>query len=232
MSTMVNARTISLPVALEAYLHWAGGDGRRYITEVRQRQEGRLRTRMNGPWYPVQGALSLKPAVPERIWTGVIKPYPLVRVTGRDAYVNHAGTMLIEAYSRFTLAHVTGPEMDASALVTILAELPLAPSAMRPSDRLRWGPIDDRSAHATLRDGALSVSGIFTFAPSGAPIRFETDDRYRRVGKRTVRTPWLARYEQFANHDGWNVPVEMSAAWELTRYVRTTSTFLHYETQL
>ena len=185
---------------------------------------------MNGPWYPVEGVLSLKPDIPQRIWTGLIKPYPLVRINGRDAYVNHAGRMLIEAYSRFTLTNVSGPEMDASALVTILAELPLAPSAMRPSDRLDWVAIDDVSARATLRDGVLSVSGIFTFAPSGAPVRFETNDRYRQVGKRAVRTPWLAHYDRFANHEGWNVPVEVTAAWEWKNYVRTTSTSLHFET--
>jgi hypothetical protein len=230
MPAIVTRTTISLPAALETYLHWAGVDGRRHISEVQQRQEGRLRTRMNGPWYPVQGVLSLKPDIPERIWTGLIKPYPLVRITGRDAYENHAGSMLIEAYSRFTLAKVTGPEMDASALVTILAELPLAPSAMRPSDRLQWDPIDDMSARATLRDGALSVSGIFTFAPSGAPVRFESNDRYRQVGKAAVRTPWLARYDRFADHDGWNIPVEVAAAWVSDNYVRTTSTFLRFET--
>ena len=217
--------SLSVPEPVRRYLAWAGVNETRDIMIVRQRQQGRMRTRVNGPWYPIDVDLLFTPDKPERVWTGVMKPYPLVRITGNDTYVNGVGRMRIRAYSRFVLADLDGPAMDTSALVTILAELPFAPTSMQPSEQLAWTPIDQNSARATFQHRGLSVSGVFTFGPQGEPVRFETDDRYRQVGQTAIRTPWLVTYHRHAEVDGWNIPVDVEAAWMLDDCVMSYGRF-------
>jgi hypothetical protein len=223
-----------VPAPVGRYLHWAGVQRNPRLATVRQRQHGRLRLRVDGPWYPLEANLLLEPNRPERIWTATIKPYPLVRISGRDSYINGAGRMLIRAYSRFNLSDVTGPQMDISALLTLLAELPIVPSAMLPSERLGWEEIDRGSVRATLRDHVHVVSGIFTFAPSGEPVRFETNERYRQVGKSALRTAWVVNYRKYARIDGWTVPTQFEAAWQLDdsvfSYARFEATRTEYQT--
>jgi hypothetical protein len=120
--------------------------------------------------------------------------------------------MVIKILSSIPIAKVTGPEMDKSGLVTILAELPLAPSALG-SKRLSWEPIDASSACATLRYKGVKVSGVFYFDDDGRIVRFETEDRFREVDNKPVRTPWVVHYRRYEEIDGWEVPVEFDAAW-------------------
>jgi hypothetical protein len=71
----------------------------------------------------------------------------------RDSYQNEVAHMVIGAFSRIPIADVTGPEINISGLITVLAELPFTPkrtatfgspalgrdrSELRAGDVVRW----------------------------------------------------------------------------------------------
>jgi hypothetical protein len=100
-------------------------------------------------------------------------------------------TALPEPVRRY-LRTETGPEMDRSALLTILAEALLVPGyAIQPY--ITWTPMDDRSAAATIRHGAVEASGVFHFDEAGDVVRFESEDRYQSSGEDgRCRGAWMS----------------------------------------
>lgn len=139
----------------------------------------------------------------------------IVPFEGRDKYQDAHGNMLIRRMKLFTLGDSKGKEMDDAALVTLLAEAMFIPSyALQPY--ITWTAIDERSAKATIRNGATEVSGIFYFNDSGACIRFDTDDRYfsEKDGSYT-KTKWSVIIGNYVEKDGVLIPSEVSTVWHL-----------------
>jgi hypothetical protein len=122
--------------------------------------------------------------------------------------------MLIRAASTWTVADVRGPELDQSALVRLLGELTWMPTALADPRYVRWAPVDDASARATLRVGGREVSATFRFGADGMPATFEAD-RYRDLGGRSVLTPYVGRYAGWRDVAGMRLPDRVEASWIL-----------------
>lgn len=141
--------------------------------------------------------------------------YGVIPFSGRDKYQNGAGHMYIKVMNLITAVDSKGPEMDKSALVTVLAETFLAPSyALQPY--ISWEPVDARTAKATLTFNDTSVSGTFHFNAEGELERFETADRYmsQKDGSQK-RSKWLVSYGNYQERNGVRIATEMSAYWEI-----------------
>jgi hypothetical protein len=131
---------------------------------------------------------------------------------GRDKYQDGHGNMLIRLLKLFTVTDAKGPEMDASALVTVLSETFLVPSyALQPY--LHWEAVDEYSAKASLQYNGMSVAGQFYFNGAGECTRFETKSRYRAVGKKYQQSKWVASLGDYAENNGLRAPATASAAW-------------------
>ena len=100
------------------------------------------------------------------------------------------GHMLWKLFSALTLVNFGGREIDQSALVRYLSEAVYFPTALLPSRTLRWEPLNDDSARATLVHGGLCVSAVFYFNARGQIIRLTTADRPR----------WGHAWQQYSRH--------------------------------
>ena len=79
----------------------------------------------------------------------------------RDAYASGAGVFRAAAFGVVRLAELRGaPELAHGELMRYLAEAPWYPTALLPGQGVRWEPIDDVSARASLTDGATTVAGV------------------------------------------------------------------------
>ncbi len=138
----------------------------------------------------------------------------VVPFEGLDETHDGHGSMHL-ALASFAVGDQRGPEMDASALVTFLAEALLIPSvAVQPY--LSWERVDSSAARATLRFNDTTVSGTFHFDERGLCSRFVTDDRYLSEGKsKYTRHRWTAECSQYVEMGGVLVPSHMRASWEL-----------------
>ncbi|MDB5903898.1 MAG: uncharacterized protein JWM26_2776 [Betaproteobacteria bacterium] len=100
-------------------------------------------------------------------------------------------------------------------LMRYFAESAWYPTALLPSQGIRWSAVDDRSAHATLEDGDLAVTMLFSFSDDGLIDTVRAEDRGRLVGGKTFPTSWQGRFRNYAVRDGMRVPLEGEAAWLL-----------------
>ena len=164
-----------------------------------------------------------------------MKRYPAVWVDGRDKYVEGAGNMLIKPMGLFAVVDASGPEMDTSALIRYLSELPWLPSALLPGPYLRWETIDDYSARAIIADRGREASGVFTFDDAGLATEFSTEERYREANGQFIRTPWVGHFDAYREvAPGIRIPSGGEVGWVLpdegySPYVRIQLTEVAYE---
>lgn len=204
-----------LPGPVLRYLQVAGVEGRKRARLIYLGHRGRFRASPEGEWLPVQGEEWFTTDPPALLWRGTIRMGGLVPVRARDLYHRGRGQMLVRALGTIPLARSEGAEVAVSALLRWLAEAPWFPTALAPGVGLRWEAVDERSARATIRDGALEASGIFRFGEDGLIAGFQTDERYRTVGREQVRTPWIGRYGDYRSQWGLLVPMRASVAWRV-----------------
>lgn len=113
------------------------------------------------------------------------------------------------------------------------AEAAWYPTALLPSQGVRWEPVDDRSARATLVDGAQSLTLLFRFDDQGLIESARAEARGRTVGKAIVMTPWEGRWSDYQVRDGMPVSMAGEVAWLTSEgrkpYRRGRITSLRYE---
>jgi hypothetical protein len=69
------------------------------------------------------------------------------------------------------------------------AEAAWYPTALLPSQGVRWEAVDDRSAYATLEEGDITLTMLFTFDEQGLIDTVRAEARGRAVGDEIVRRP-------------------------------------------
>ena len=112
------------------------------------------------------------------------------------------------------LAQMHGtPRIAQGELMRYLAEAVSYPTALLPSQGVRWDGIDGTSARATLTDGATAVSLVFTFGSDGMIATAWASSRPRSADQ---SAPWLlCRYSDYVERAGMRVPGEGEVEWQL-----------------
>ena len=159
---------------------------------------------------------------------------PGVTVRVHDAYVAGEGILhasLLGLVSMVNLRGTGGLAQD--ELMRFVAEAAWYPTALLPSQGVRWEAVDDRSARATLEDGDVAPTLLFRFDPDGPVETVCAEARGRSVRGEVVPTPWRGRFWDHAIRDGMRVPLAGEVAWVLPDgpkpYWRGRITKLRYE---
>lgn len=134
---------------------------------------------------------------------------------GLDAFQNGKGSMKGVLGKAFTLFDQKGKDMDKASLVTCLAESLIVPNFAL-QDFIKWEPIDDTHAKATITYDGMSVGGVFTFDKNGAMTNFTTDDRtYIDVNGNVRKVKWSAICGSYKETNGIKHPTALKAIWHL-----------------
>jgi len=106
-----------------------------------------------------------------------------------------------------------GGNMDRSCLVTWLAECLLVPSAAL-QDFVKWYPVDDTHARASISWEGISAEGVFRFSDSGELLEFSTSDRVATdmSGKET-EVEWSALFRDYHLVNGFLQPGIIQSVW-------------------
>jgi len=91
--------------------------------------------------------------------------------------------MKVKLLSVIKIIDARGKELDQGALVRWLSEAPWFPTALLPSEKLKWEPIDNDSAKVILTDKNLTVDGVFYFNEKGQITKFRTKDTNIKIWK-------------------------------------------------
>ena len=185
-------------------------------------------------WKPFSSRQRVVTRRPGFVWDGRVTALPGINVHVHDAYVAGEGILHPAVMGLVTLFDLRGPgDVAQGELMRFLAEAAWYPTALLPSQGVRWAPIDDRSARATLVDGDLSLTLSFVFSADGPIESVRAEARGRTVGKTIVPTPWEGRWSNLQWRDGMLVPLTGEVAWLTPEgrkpYWRGTITALRYE---
>jgi hypothetical protein len=200
-----------LPYPVQNWLTNSNVIGKEKIKTVHLKQEGRMRTKKNGPWMPSKAEQYFTVEEPGFVWIADVKMAPLIHLSGIDTFNAGKGKMKIKLLSLFPVVDSEGPEMDSSTMMRYLAEMMWFPTAAL-SPYIKWEEIDRNSAKATMEHEGVSVSGVFYFNENGDILRF-VGKRYKEVNGKYILSDWGGINKEFKEFDGIRLPSKSNVTW-------------------
>jgi hypothetical protein len=134
---------------------------------------------------------------------------------GIDAFQNGIGSMKGVIGKAITLFNEKGAAMNKASLADCLAEGFLMPNLIL-QDYIKWEPIDENHAKATITYYGMSASGIFVFDDHGAMTSFTTEDReYNDGNGKKQKVKWSAVCGDYRDVNGIKYPTTLKGIWHL-----------------
>jgi hypothetical protein len=237
----VDARTYShaeltgLPAPVQRYFRTALTEGQLMLLAARVEQAGTFNLSETGEqWRPFRATQRVIIRRPGFDWEARIAMLPGLKVRVHDAYVAGEGLLHASLCGLVPLVRLRGTaDVAHGELIRFLAEATWYPTALLPSQGVRWEAVDDTSARATLQDGETTATLLFRFGEDGLIESSYAEARGRTVKAAVIPTPWEGRWSEYELHDGMRIPVAGEVAWVLPEgprpYWRGRITNISYE---
>lgn len=224
-----------LPPPVQRWFRATLTEGAAIITAADIGHRGQMNLGDGGErWVPFTSRQRVVTQRPGFVWDAHMDMVPGLPVRVHDAYVAGQGLLHAAALGLLSVAHQQGGgDIAQGELMRYMAEAAWYPTALLPSQGVRWQAVDDHRARATLSDGELSLTLSFSFDDQGLMTGCRAEARGRSVGGRNLPTPWEGRWSDHRLHDGVRVPMTGEVAWVLPEgrrpYWRGSITSLRYE---
>lgn len=206
-----------LPAPVQGFFRAALTEGQPMVAEVHLRHTGTFNLGdVADQWKPFRSDQKVVAQRPGFDWDGRIAMMPGLPVRVHDAYIAGGGILHASLLGLLSLANVQDSgDMAAGELMRFFAEAAWYPTALLPSQGVRWEYVDVRSARATLTDGGVAVTMLFTFNETGLIQTVRAEARGRMVSGTIVQTPWQGRFWNYSERDQMRVPLDGEVAWVL-----------------
>jgi Family of unknown function (DUF6920) len=224
-----------LPAPVERYFRLALKEEQPMVVGVHVHHSGTFNMgETTDQWKPFTSDQEVVTQRPGFDWNGSVAMMPGVAVRVHDAYVAGEGILHASLLGLFPLVNMRGGgDVAEGELMRFFAEAAWYPTALLPSQGVRWEAVDDRSAYATLSEGDISLTMLFTFYEQGLIETVGTEARGRTVGGEVVPTPWQGCFWNYEERGGMQVPLDGEVAWLLPEgpkpYWRGTTSEIDYE---
>ena len=224
-----------LPAPVQRYFRAALTDGQRVVAAVSIQHTGTFNMSETGEdWKPFTSDQRVITRRPGFDWEARIAMAPGLDALVHDSYIGGEGILHASVFGLFSIVDMRGtPEVAQGELMRFLAETAWYPTALLPSQGVRWEAVDDSSAHVTIEDGGLSLTMLFRFREDGLIASARAENRMRTVGDSAVPTEWEGRWSSYERRDGMMVPLEGEVAWILPEgrkpYWRGSITSIRHE---
>ena len=224
-----------LPAPVQRYFSTVLTPGQSIVTAATLEHTGHFNLSPTGEqWKPFTSRQRVVVQRPGFLWDARIALAPGVSVRVHDSYADGEGLLHAAVFGLFSVAHLRGGgELARGELMRFFAEAAWYPTALLPSQGVRWTAVDEHSAKATLTDGALSITLLFRFDASGLMTSMRAEARGRIVGNEVSSAPWEGTWANHQRVDGMTVPLSGEVAWLLPEgrktYWRGTVTSLNHE---
>jgi hypothetical protein len=204
-----------LPAPVQRYFRAVLKDGQPIIAAVTVELAGTFNLSATGEqWKPFTSRQRVVTRRPGFLWDAQVAMLPGVPVRVVDGYIAGEGLLHAAVLGLFTVADLYGGgEIARGELMRFFAEMAWYPTALLPSQGVRWDAIDDASANATIVDGPLTLTLLFKFNEAGLITSARAEARGAMVGKEMVKIPWEGSWSDYQARDGMMVPVTGEAAW-------------------
>ena len=208
-----------LPEPVQRFFRTVIKDGQAIVAAVKLSQQGLFNmSETENKWSPFTATQFV---ITQRLgfdWDARIQMAPGVNAFVHDTYLLGEGSLHASLLGLFTVAKIPStPEANQGELLRFFAEAPWYPTALLPSQGVRWEAINDTSARATLTDGATTVSVVFQFNAEGTIDRFRAEARYR---DKLTAMPWGGRLWEYSVRNEMLIPLEGEVGWEYPEGIR------------
>jgi len=153
---------------------------------------------------------------PGFLWNAQVDMAPGIPAHVEDSYIAGHGRLNAKLFGLFTEANLQGlGEIARGEFMRYFAESPWYPTALLPSQGVRWEAVDATSANATIADGPITLTLLFRFNEAGFIASVHADARGANVGEdgAMVMLPWECNLSGYSPHDGMLVPTRGEVAW-------------------
>ena len=208
---------LNLPAPVARYLARVLHSDQAPIRAARFTQSGTLRAGPSGwRWMPFDASQQVSVRDTGFDWDARVSVAPFLHLRVRDSLLEGRGGGRVDLLSAIKVgADADRPELNAGALHRFLAEAVWYPTALLPSDRLVWSPIDERKALATLTSHGTTVSLEFHFNREGEVAAVYTPQRWARVGRKYVQMPWEGHFFGYWECSGMLIPAAGEVGWHV-----------------
>ena len=207
-----------LPPVVRRYFRAALEDGQPMVSGVHMGHTGTFNMGEGAEdnWKPFTSDQVVVTQRPGFDWNGRVAMVLGLPVRVHDSYAAGEGVLHASVLGLLTVVDMRGTgEVAEGELMRFFAEAAWYPTALLPSQGVRWEAADDRSAYATLEEGDISITMLFTFHQEGLIDTVHTEARGRAVGDEVIPTPWHGRFRNYQQRDGMQVPLDGEVAWVL-----------------
>jgi hypothetical protein len=234
--TRFNSRDLQdLPAPVQRYFNTVLQEGQSIVCALAIDMTGTFN--MSGSsdrWKPFTSRQRVVTCRPGFLWDAQVTMAPGLSVHVVDSYIAGEGLLHAAVLGLFTVADAQGgAEFARAEFMRFFAEAPWYPTALLPSQGVRWEAVDAQSANASIADGPLALTMLFRFNDAGLIDSVRAEARGGMVGNNLVMMPWECCLSDYQLRDGMMVPITGEAAWirpdGRKPYFRGTITSLSYE---
>jgi len=207
-----------LPEPVRRYLGFMGAVGRPRDWSVRAGWEGLFRTRPDRHFRACEAWQYTTSLAVARFYLLRMRYGLVIPVIGRDLYLGGTGRMQVRLFDLFTAESGSGPEYNASGLVSYLNDAVLLAPSMLLGPEVLWTAADAESFDVALSDRGRTVAARVVVDAGGAPTEFSTDDRFcfdPDHPAKPMRARWTATIAGWRSVAGRPQPTGGAATWHL-----------------
>jgi|SRR5450756_2494557 hypothetical protein len=204
-----------LPAPVQRYFRAVLKDGQPVITAATIELVGTFNMSATGEqWKPFTSRQRVVTRRPGFLWDAQVDMLPGLPVRVVDSYIAGQGLLHAAVLGLFTVAEASGDgELARGEFMRFFAEAAWYPTALLPSQGVRWVAVDDHSANATIVDGPLSLTLLFRFNEAGLIDSFRAEARGAGVGRGMVMLPWEGSWSNYHMRNGMMLPLTGEVGW-------------------
>jgi hypothetical protein len=200
------SRLEGLPEPVQRYFRLVLKEGQPHISYVRLTHEGKFKTGLDKKCMNIKGEQYYTTDTPGYIWKGTTTFF-----TARDFYIRDKGGLIVTLLSMVNIVDESGPSLDQGELLRWLAECIWFPTALLPSERLRWSAVDNNHSKLVFNYRALSLDFLVTFNNGGEIVEMKTQ---RYMDKKRMET-WICKMHNYKWINNVKVPTQCEVSWRL-----------------
>jgi len=204
----------TLPQPVQKYFRFALKEGITKPRFVRIKQTGLFKPNLETDFKTLTAEHYAITNLPGFIWSGDISFAKVIWVKGIDTYFNDTGSLLIKFMSGVTISKETGNEIAQAQLVRWLFECFWYPTALLPSDNLKWIPVDSTSAQLNFIHNDIEIEAVVHFNEDGSARKL-TSQRYMTTTAGPKLTGYTGYFSDYEEVNGIMIPRHGEVEWKL-----------------
>ena len=206
-----------LPAPVQRYFRAVLTEGQPIIAAATIEMTGAMNMSATAEqWKPFTSVQRVITHNPGFLWDARVVMSPGLPAHVEDSYIAGHGRLIAKVLGLFSVADSQGEgEIARGEFMRYFAESPWYPTALLPSQGVRWQTVDDACANATLIDGPISLTLLFRFNNAGliASVRAEARGAGAGTDGVMVMLPWDCALSDYRPQGGMLIPMAGEAAW-------------------